>query len=145
MSNSNEQDDDELKKIRQKKLEQLQQRIHDPQPKSTRGVVKLNSGNFFETITNANLSIVDLWADWCAPCLMMGPIFEKLATSKEYEKVIFCSLNADENPQILQHFGVTGIPTFLVFSRGKLVNKIIGAVGEGGLRNSLNAIMAKFG
>ncbi|MHA1299512.1 MAG: thioredoxin family protein [Candidatus Helarchaeota archaeon] len=130
-------EDEELKKIRMKKLKELQNRASQPQ-KPASGVLVVDSRNFYEVITKSNLSIVDLWADWCAPCRMMAPVFKKLANSPEYKDVLFCSLNADQNPQILQRFGVMGIPTFLMFSRGTLINKIVGAIGEGGLRSALN-------
>ncbi|MHA1380007.1 MAG: thioredoxin family protein [Candidatus Helarchaeota archaeon] len=139
----NDQEDEELKKIRLKKMEEIKNRLSQPQ-KPEGGVITVNSTNFYEVITKANLSIVDLWADWCMPCKMMGPIFKKLANSSEYKDVVFCSLNADQNPQILQRFGVQGIPTFLMFSRGKFINKIVGAVGEHPLRNALNAALKKY-
>ena len=144
MNLSNE-EDEELKKLRLKKMEELKQHMQKPQPKKSRDVVILNSRNFYEVINKANLSIVDLWADWCMPCKIMEPILKKLATTPEYgSKFVFCSLNADENPQILQRYGVMGIPTFLIFARGKLIDKIVGAVGEIGLRNALNNILRKF-
>ena len=135
-------EDEELKKIRLKKMEQIKQRIQNPQPAPTSGVMEVSAQNFFEVINRAKLSIVDLWADWCMPCKIMGPIFRKLASSPEYgDKFLFCSLDADRNPQILQRYGVMGIPTFLIFSNGKLIKKIVGAVGESGLRNTLNEVL----
>ncbi len=141
----NDQEDEELRKLRLKKMEQLKHRIQNPQQESAKGIVELNSSNFYEVISKANLSIVDLWADWCMPCKMMAPIFEKLANSPEYSnKILFCSLNADLNQQILIKFGVMGIPTFLIFSKGNLIDKVIGAVGEPALKNVLNNILKKF-
>jgi len=141
----NDQEDEELKKLRLKKMEQMKQRIQKPQQESHKGVIELNSSNFYEVINKAELSIIDLWADWCMPCKIMGPIFEKLAKSPEYgNKFLFGSLNADLNHQILQRYGVMGIPTFLIFSEGKLIEKVIGAVGEAALRNVLNTILQKF-
>ena len=141
----NDQEDEELKKLRLKKMEQIKNRIQNPQQKSTMGVMELNSDNFYEVISNAELSIVDLWADWCMPCKMMAPIFKKLSNSPEYSnKILFCSLNADLNQQILYKYGVMGIPTFLIFSKGNLIDKVVGAVGEAALRNVLNSILQKF-
>lgn len=138
-------DDEDLKKLRSKKMDKLKQYIQESQQKREQGVIAINSSNFFDVINKADLSIVDLWANWCMPCKMMTPIFKKLASSQEYrDKFVFYSLNADENHQILEHYNVTGIPTFLIFSKGALLEKIIGAVGETGLKNSLNNILKKY-
>ncbi|MFX0136217.1 MAG: thioredoxin family protein [Candidatus Hodarchaeota archaeon] len=139
----NDQDDEELKKLRLKKLEQMKHRIQNTQHESNKGVMELNSANFYEVINKAELSIVDLWADWCMPCKIMAPIFKKLANSPEYNEILFCSLNSDLNQQILLRYGVMGIPTFLIFSKGTLIEKVIGAVGEAALRNVLNNILQK--
>ena len=145
MRNLDNQDDEELKKLRLKKMEQIQDRIKESQQQTTKGVIELNSSNFFEVISKAELSIVDLWADWCMPCKIMEPVFEKLSNSPEYRnRILFCSLNADLNQQILMKYGVMGIPTFLIFSKGNLINKVVGAVGEPALRNVLNNILQKF-
>ena len=71
------------------------------------------------------LALVDIWAPWCGPCRMIGPIIEELA--QEYDgraKVV--KLNADENRKPGE-FGVSGIPTLLFFRDGKLVDQIVGA------------------
>ncbi|MCK4578778.1 MAG: thioredoxin [Candidatus Marinimicrobia bacterium] len=72
------------------------------------------------------LALVDIWAPWCGPCHIIGPVVEEIAT--EYEgRAKVGKLNADENRKPGE-FGVTGIPTLLIFRDGKLVDSIVGAV-----------------
>ncbi len=62
--------------------------------------------------------IVDFWADWCAPCQAMGPIFEEV--SKKFEgKVKFLKVNVDENPHIASQYNIMSIPTLIIFKDGK--------------------------
>ncbi len=69
--------------------------------------------------------LVDFWADWCAPCKMIAPIVDELAS--EYDgKLVVAKLDADENPNTMQAFGVMGIPTLILFKDGRAVERITG-------------------
>jgi len=72
------------------------------------------------------LTIVDVWAPWCGPCRIIGPVIEELAN--EYAgKVNIGKLNADEN-SMAHKLGVSGIPTILFLRDGKEVDRVVGAV-----------------
>ncbi len=80
--------------------------------------------------------LVDFWADWCAPCKMIAPIVEDLA--KEYDgRVKFAKLDVDANPKVASSYGIRSIPTLLVFSGGKPVGQVVGAVPKSVLKSRL--------
>jgi len=90
-------------------------------------VLTLTDENFESAIKEHPLILVDFWAAWCFPCKMIAPTIEELA--KEYKgKVTFAKLNVDENPKTAMQFGVTSIPTLILFKNGEIADKIIGAV-----------------
>lgn len=83
--------------------------------------------------------IVDFYADWCGPCKMMAPTFEKL--SKDFEgKINFFKLNVDNNEEISSDYSVMSIPTLIIFKDGKEVDRMVGAQGEDQLKKKLQAI-----
>ncbi len=69
--------------------------------------------------------LVDFWAEWCGPCKMIAPIVEELA--EEYVgQMSVAKLDADENPNTMQAYGVMGIPTLILFKGGEAVERIVG-------------------
>lgn len=72
-------------------------------------------------------AIVDFWADWCAPCRTMSPIFNELAEEAP-EEIVIGKVNIDTEPELAQQFGVMSIPTIIFFENGQEVDRIIGAV-----------------
>jgi len=129
--------DDELERIKEKKLTEMATQKSSSVEKSSHGYVELTDVNFDSTISQANIPVlVDFWAAWCGPCVMMAPIFEQLA--KKYDgKALLAKVNVDENPEASQKFGIYGIPTFIFFKGGKEVGRVVGAVGASGLEAEL--------
>jgi putative thioredoxin len=81
--------------------------------------------------------VIDFWAPWCEPCKTLKPMLEKLA--EEYAgRFLLAMVNADENPEIAQHFGVRSIPTVKVLFQGQLVDEFTGALPEAQLRAFLD-------
>ena len=90
-------------------------------------VLHLTQGNFNDTVKNSNdVYLVDFWAPWCGPCRMMGPILDEYASKQTKIKV--AKVNVDESPDLATEFGITGIPTMIVFNKGKEDQRISGLV-----------------
>lgn len=82
--------------------------------------------------------IVDFWAPWCGPCLMMAPTFEALAA--EYGKsVTFAKMDTDENPQTPSRFGIMGIPTLIMFRGGQEVGRLVGLQRRDALERAIQS------
>ncbi len=91
-----------------------------------------------EVLDNEKVTLVDLWAEWCGPCKMMGPVVEELAT--EFEgKAVIGKLNVDDNPEVPMQYNVRGIPTFLIFKNGAVIDKIVGATTKQVLKERIEA------
>jgi len=73
--------------------------------------------------------LVDFWAAWCGPCRMVGPIIENVSNKVEGKAKVF-KLNVDEHPSIASSYGITGIPTVIVFKDGKVAKQMVGVQTE---------------
>ena len=104
-------------------------------------VVDISDQNFETEVIKSNLPVViDLWAPWCGPCRMVGPVVEKLA--EQYDgKVKFCKLNVDENQQTAAKYSVMSIPTLLFFKNGSVADTVVGAVPEQVLKPRIDALI----
>ena len=98
--------------------------------------IEVNDTNFDEIIKEHPLIVVDFWAAWCGPCMMVGPIIEKLA-GELADKLKFGKLNVDNSPVTSARFGVMSIPTLLVMKDGKEVDRMVGFAGEEQLKAKL--------
>ncbi len=79
--------------------------------------------------TSAKPVFLDFWADWCGPCRMLAPTFEKLA-EKFGEQVTFAKVNVDELPDIANKFSVRSIPTLVLLQSGNVVERLVGLRSE---------------
>ena len=90
--------------------------------------VTLTVDNFeAEVLKSALPVLIDFWAEWCGPCKMISPIVEELAEAYA-GKLKVGKLNVDEEGDIAAQYGIISIPTLLLFNKGDLVNKQVGAV-----------------
>jgi len=84
--------------------------------------------------------LVDFWATWCGPCQAMGPVIDTIAG--EYEgKVKVFKMNVDENPLTPVKYGIRGIPTVILFNKGEVVDRIIGAQPKANLDNLIKKVV----
>jgi thioredoxin 2 len=103
--------------------------------------IKLDDDSFARTIAETDLPVfVDFYADWCGPCKIMAPFVDQLAA--EYQgRAVIAKLNTDEAQRTAAGFGIRGIPTSIVFVKGKEGARQAGAVPLAGLK----ALLAKAG
>ena len=101
----------------------------------------LTDENFEKEIKDAAKPVlVDFWAEWCSPCLVLGPILEKIADEFE-EKFIFAKADLNSNPLIAQKYGIDRIPTVVLFKEGKPVSGFSGARPEPVVRELLDKML----
>ena len=89
-------------------------------------ITALTSETFDDQVAGETPTLVDFWAEWCAPCRAISPILEEIAS--EYEtKLRIVKLNADEHPDVVRKLGVMSIPTLILFAKGEEKTRIVGA------------------
>ena len=89
-------------------------------------------GNELDGIVDNGLVVVDFYADWCAPCRFLKPILEKV--EREFEGITFVKVNIEEHPEIAFKYGITSIPTVLIFRNGKVVGGFVGVLPEDAIK-----------
>ncbi len=104
--------------------------------------VTLTTQNFEEEVIKSQIPVlVDFWATWCGPCMMLAPILEEIAT--EYEgKVTVGKVNVDEQMKIAQQYGIANIPTMILFKEGHAVNVEVGYMPKEKIKTMLDGYIA---
>lgn len=87
-------------------------------------VIHLNDSTFSDQI-QSGYTLVDFWADWCAPCHALSPTIDKIA-DKYKGQLKVSKVNADENHETMARYGVRGLPTVLLFKDGEQVDMVVG-------------------
>ena len=106
---------------------------------ATSRIVHLNEQSFDSHIGNAGvLTLVDFWADWCAPCRVVAPVLERLADEFD-DRLVIAKVDVDQAPALAERFNVRSVPTLALFRDGQLVDTLIGALPEKALRKWLEA------
>lgn len=96
--------------------------------------------NFAAEVEQApGLIVVDFWASWCGPCMMLKPVLEEL--SGEMTNVKFCKVDVDEQMELAQRFGVQSIPTLVCMKDGQIKKTLIGYRDKASLRAELEALV----
>ena len=100
--------------------------------------IKITTDNFENEVLNSDVPVlVDFFATWCGPCRMIAPFIEEIA--EEYEgKVKVGKIDVDESPELAVNFGVSSIPTVIVFKNGEISAKAVGYRSKAQLEDMLD-------
>lgn len=127
-----ERNNDELERIRMKRLKELIDRqqsnnVIEKGQNWPNTPIMVSDNTFPQTIKKYPLVVIDCYAQWCGPCHMVAPVIEELA--RDYTgKIVFGKLDTDENRMSANMYNIMSIPTLLVFKNGKLVDQLMGAM-----------------
>jgi thioredoxin 1 len=102
-------------------------------------IKQVGDGDFESQVLKASLpTLVDFWAEWCAPCRALSPLVDEMAT-KYKGKLQVMKMNIDEHPNTPGRYAVRAIPTLLVFKGGQVVDQVVGLVS----RSKLDDLLAR--
>ena len=87
------------------------------------------TGKEFDDFTREGVVLVDFFAEWCMPCIMMAPVIDEIS-DKFKGKAKVGKVNVDENQALAQKYGVSSIPNFVVLKDGEIVEQFVGSVSE---------------
>jgi thioredoxin 1 len=104
-------------------------------------VSELNDANFDAFLAgSAGPVLVDFWAPWCAPCRMLGPVVEEIA-SENAGRFHVAKVNVDESPDVSSRFGIRSIPCLIYFKGGEKKDQTVGVTGKADILRRLEAIV----
>ncbi len=104
-------------------------------------VIELSDASFDETIRSLQEPVlVDFWAPWCGPCRMLAPIIEQIA-EEFVGKAKICKLNTDQARDTAIEFGISAIPTIILFKAGKVQKKWVGLTGKKDISEALQKLL----
>ena len=104
-------------------------------------VIELTDATFDETVHSSDVPVlVDFWAPWCGPCKMIAPLIQEIAD--EYiDKAKICKLNTDEARDSAMEFGISAIPTIILFKDGQVQKKWVGLTSRKDLAAAIDELL----
>jgi thioredoxin 1 len=102
--------------------------------------VEITKENLTETVENNGVVLLDFWAEWCAPCRMFGPVFERV--SEKYPDAVFGKVNTEQQRELAAGFEINSIPTLMALRDGVIVFAQPGALREKEFVEVVEAVLA---
>jgi len=105
-------------------------------------VLKITQDTFDDSVLASPTPVlVDFWAAWCAPCRALAPIVDELAESFD-GRVAVGKVDVDANPELTERYGISSIPTLILFQGGEIVERVTGIASRRTLAEKLEAVAA---
>ena len=106
----------------------------------TESQMEVTNEEFQEIIKNRHkLVVVDFYAEWCMPCLMMAPIIDDLSEEDSMKEVKFVKMNIEDNQELAKKHDVSSIPCIIIFKNGEEVDRSIGAQSQEDLQEKIQS------
>jgi thioredoxin 1 len=102
--------------------------------------IALNKDNFESTIVDNDIVLVDFWAEWCGPCKMFAPVYDKV--SESYPDVVFAKVDTEEQQELASYFQIRSIPTLMIFRDKIGIFSQPGALPEAALTDLIDQAQA---
>jgi thioredoxin 1 len=102
--------------------------------------MEITSDELTKKINSGKKVIVEFWAEWCGPCKMMKPVFEKVSTENETEVEMY-TMNVDLNKEFSSTLGIRSIPTVKMFNEGNVVDTRVGVMAENNIKSLVKDLL----
>jgi thioredoxin 1 len=99
--------------------------------------MEINSRDLQQKLDNKENVVVEFWAEWCGPCKMMKPVFERVASANTSATQMY-TMNIEENKDFAIQMGIRSIPTVKVFNNGELTDTKVGVLNESQIKSLIN-------
>ena len=100
--------------------------------------VNLNTDDLEKTLQDNEIVLIDFWAEWCGPCRMFGPTYEKV--SEKYPDIAFTKVDTEKEQSLAAAFGIQSIPTLAIFRDNIMLYKQPGALPESALEDIIKQV-----